>query len=151
MLGILKEEEIEKLLKEQYIGRLACHAHGVSYIVPINYVYNNGTVYAHSAPGQKIRMMKSNPQVCFQTDQIRDTFNWKSVVCWGKFEEINDNAEKQRALQGIIHRMMPLTNTPSAQPSHGTGKADTYDEDIIVFKIILHLKTGRFEVHDTVE
>lgn len=72
-------------------------------------------------------------------------------MCWGKFEEINDNAEKQRALQGIIHRMMPLTNTPSAQPSHGTGKADTYDEDIIVFKIILHLKTSRFEVHDTVE
>jgi len=148
MLGKLEEVEIENLLKEQYIGRLACHAHGISYIVPINYVYNSGTVYAHSAPGQKIRMMKSNPKVCFQTDQIRDTYNWRSVVCWGKFEEITDAGEKQRALQGIIHRMMPLTNIPSEQPSHGTGKTDAYDKEIIVFKIILHLKTGRFEIND---
>ena len=148
MLGKLEEEEVEKLLKEQYIGRLGCHAHGVSYIVPINYVYRNGTVYAHSASGQKIRMMRSNPQVCFQIDQIRDTFNWKSVVCWGKFEEITDTSEKQNVLQGIIHRMMPLTNTPSEQLSHGTGKTDAHDEEIIVFKIVLHLKTGRFEVND---
>ena len=59
MLGKLEEEEVEKLLKEQYIGRLGCHAHGVSYIVPINYVYRSGTVYAHSAPGQKIRLTRS--------------------------------------------------------------------------------------------
>jgi hypothetical protein len=72
-------------------------------------------------------------------------------VCWGKFEEITDAAEKQRVLQGIIHKMMPLTNTPSEQPSHGTGKTDVYDEGIIVFKIILHLKTGRFEVNDNSE
>jgi len=148
MLGKLEEREIEKLLNEQHIGRLGCHAHEVSYIVPINYVYAKGTVYAHSAPGQKIRMMRSNPQVCFQIDQILDTFNWKSVICWGKFQEITDVSEKQNVLQGIIHRMMPLTNMPSEQPSHGTGKTDAYDEEIIVFKIVLHLKTGRFEVND---
>ncbi|SDG43191.1 hypothetical protein SAMN05421827_106200 [Pedobacter terrae] len=148
MLGKLEEEDVEKLLKEQYIGRLGCHDEGMSYIVPINYVYNNDIVYAHSAPGKKIRMMRSNPKVCFQADQIRDTFNWKSVVCWGKFEEITDISEKQNVLQGIIHRMMPLTNTPSEQPSHGTGKTDAHDDEIIVFKIVLNLKTGRFEVND---
>ena len=53
MLGILKEEDIEKLLKEQYIGRLACHAHGISYIVPINYVYSSGMVTPILLQGKK--------------------------------------------------------------------------------------------------
>lgn len=148
MLGKLKEEEIENLLSAQYIGRLACYANEMSYIVPINYVYKNNTIYAHSAPGQKIEMMKINPQVCFEVDQIRDTFNWKSVICWGKFEEIVEDQERQNALQGIIHKMMPLNNTPSEQPAHGTGKKDVYDSEIIVFKILLDLKSGRFELNE---
>ena len=82
MLGELNELEIERLLEQQRIGRIGCHADGLTYIVPINYVYQDGCIYAHSGPGKKIEMLDKNPQVCFQVDDIQDLLNWKSVITW---------------------------------------------------------------------
>ena len=148
MLGKLTEQQIETLLKQQVTGRLACHADGVTYIVPVNYVYNGGHIYSHSAPGKKIEMLRKNPELCFEIDEIQDIFNWKSVIAWGRFEEIVDMDEKQQAMQGIIHRIMPLSNNPTNHPSHGitADASDIGDKfDLIVYKIALTKKTGRFE------
>lgn len=90
-------------------------------------------------------MMRGNPRVCFQVDHILDTYRWESVICQGSFEEVTDPSEKQQVIQGIIHKMMPLTNSPEQQPSHGTGKDGPYEDSIIVFKIVILERTGRFE------
>jgi nitroimidazol reductase NimA-like FMN-containing flavoprotein (pyridoxamine 5'-phosphate oxidase superfamily) len=148
MLGELNKEQIEELLKELPVGRIGCHADGITYIVPVNYVYDGINLYAHSAKGMKIDMMRKNPDVCFQTDAIDSLSNWKSVVAWGRFEEITDMLEKQLAMQKIIDKIMPLMNDETAQPSHGfTSEAsDVGDElELILYKIILNKKTGRFE------
>jgi nitroimidazol reductase NimA-like FMN-containing flavoprotein (pyridoxamine 5'-phosphate oxidase superfamily) len=148
MLGKLDEEQIEHLLKQQLIGRLACHADGITYIVPINYVYDGTNIYSHSAEGRKIDMMRKNPEVCFEVDEIQDVFKWKSAIIWGRFEEITDMDEKQQAMQRIIHRIMPLANHPTDHPSHGitTNESDIGTSvEIIVYKIVTADKTGRFE------
>jgi nitroimidazol reductase NimA-like FMN-containing flavoprotein (pyridoxamine 5'-phosphate oxidase superfamily) len=148
MLGELNKEQIEELLKELPVGRIGCHADGITYIVPVNYVYDGINLYAHSAKGMKIDMMRKNPDICFQTDAIDSLSNWKSVVAWGRFEEITDMLEKQLAMQKIIDKIMPLMNDETAQPSHGfTSEAsDVGDElELILYKIILNKKTGRFE------
>lgn len=148
MLGTLSEQQIEELLKRQLIGRLGCSANGITYIVPINYVYRDNTIFAHSAEGKKIDMMRKNPSVCFQVDNIQTVFKWQSVVAWGRFEEITDLDEKQQAMQGLIHRIMPLIDTPAGHPSHGiTAKESDIGTkiDLIVYKIVLSKITGRFE------
>jgi len=66
MLGALNEDQIETLLRELPVGRIGCHADGITYIVPVNYVYDGINVYAHSANGMKIDMMRKNPEVCFR-------------------------------------------------------------------------------------
>lgn len=53
MLGKLEQPEIEALLSRQVTGRLGCHAEGTTYVVPVNYVYKNGIIYAHSGPGKE--------------------------------------------------------------------------------------------------
>jgi nitroimidazol reductase NimA-like FMN-containing flavoprotein (pyridoxamine 5'-phosphate oxidase superfamily) len=58
MLGELSKEQIEKLLKELPVGRIGCHSDGITYIVPVNYVYDGTNLYAHSAKGMKIDMMR---------------------------------------------------------------------------------------------
>jgi uncharacterized protein len=63
------------LLKELPVGRIACHADGITYIVPVNYVYDGMNLYAHSAKGMKIDMMRKNPDVCFQADAITNLKN----------------------------------------------------------------------------
>ena len=148
MLGKLNEAQIENLLKQQVIGRLACHADGTTYIVPINYVYDGTYIYSHSAEGKKIDMMRKNPEVCFEVDEIEDVFKWKSAIVWGRFEELTDMDEKQQAMQGIIHRIMPLANNPTDHPSHGITANESdigTSVELIVYKIAVTKKSGRFE------
>lgn len=148
MLGELSESQIEDLLKQQVTGRIGCHADGITYVVPINYAYKDGYIYGHSAAGQKIDMLRKNPQVCFQVDEIENILQWKSVITWGVYQEITDREEMTKAMQEIIHHMMPLIENTDGSPSHGI----TDDEsdigtsiDLILYKICLNKKTGRFE------
>jgi len=144
MLGDLNKGEIISLLESQVIGRLGCHQDGETYIVPINYVYRNNAIYAHSGPGKKIDMLRADPRVCFQVDQIADIFKWKSVILWGTFKELQGE-ERQQAMQGIIYRIMPLTYRPSQETSHGIDAGA--HQNIIVYKINIKEGTGRFEEH----
>jgi len=148
MLGALNEDQIETLLRELPVGRIGCHADGITYVVPVNYVYDGISLYAHSAKGMKIDMMRKNPEVCFQADAITSLQNWESVICWGKFEEITDMLEREHAMQKIINRVMPLMQGENAQPSHGfTSDASEigFEVELILYKIMLSKKTGRFE------
>lgn len=145
MLGDLNKRQIIDLLERQVFGRLGCHANGETYVVPINYVYRNNAIYAHSANGKKIEMMRLSPKVCFQVDEIADTFRWQSAILWGDFSELK-GVERQQAMQGIIHRMMPLTDRPGEEPSHGI--APEAHQSIIVYKIELTAVSGKYESHD---
>jgi len=148
MLGELNTEQIEKLLQELPVGRIGCHVDGLTYIVPVNYVYDGINLYAHSAKGMKIDMMRKNPDVCFQADAITNLQNWASVICWGKFEEITDMLEREHAMQKIINKVMPLMQGANAQPSHGfiSDASEVGDVlELILYKIVLNKKTGRFE------
>ncbi|MGZ3873829.1 MAG: pyridoxamine 5'-phosphate oxidase family protein [Mucilaginibacter sp.] len=148
MPGELTTAQIENLLYRQVTGRIACVADGVPYIVPINYVYDGKEVISHSAPGKKIGMMRKNPAVCFQVDEITNIFNWQSVIAWGRFEEITDMSEREQAMQAITHRMMPLSVHPANHPSHGLAEKEEdigTKIDLIIYKIVLFKITGRFE------
>lgn len=149
MLGELNDVQIEGLLKDQLIGRIGCHSDGVTYVVPVNFLYDGPNIYAHSGNGMKIAMMRKNPDVCFEVDHIKSVINWQSVIVWGKFEEILDLDEKQETLQRLINRVVPFL-TDAGHPSHGitANESDIGDDiELVIYKIIVSKKTGRFEQH----
>jgi hypothetical protein len=151
MLGKLTKKEINELLSKQFIGRIGCQSDGTMYIIPINYKYSDNAIYAYSAVGKKIKTMRKNPKVCFQVDEIIDTFTWKSVLLWGEYEELTETQMRQQAIQRLVHWMMPLTNLPSQHPWHGiTEKEMDIDVSvpIIVYRIVIKKSIGRFEVHE---
>ena len=148
MLGELSETQIESLLKQQVTGRIACHAEGTTYIVPVNYVYDGTYIYGHSSIGKKIDMMRKNPEICFEVDDIKSVFRWQSVIAWGRFEEITDGNEIEQVMQRLIHRIMPLSDNPTDHPSHGIAESDSdigTNVELIVYRIKVSKKTGRFE------
>jgi nitroimidazol reductase NimA-like FMN-containing flavoprotein (pyridoxamine 5'-phosphate oxidase superfamily) len=149
MLGKLNNEQIEVLLNDLPIGRIGCHADGVTYVVPVNYVYDGDFIYAHSGEGLKINIMRKNPEVCFQLDKIENMFNWQSVICWGTFEELTGIQETQDAMMKLIAKVEPyLSKSDDAHPSHGiTDKASDieFEKELILYRIKLTKKTGRFE------
>jgi len=96
MLRELNDTQIEALLKDQLIGRIGCHSAGVTYIVPVNYVYDGANIFCHSAKGMKIDMMRENPEVCFEVDHIKDITNWESVIAWGNLKRSRRWAKKKK-------------------------------------------------------
>jgi nitroimidazol reductase NimA-like FMN-containing flavoprotein (pyridoxamine 5'-phosphate oxidase superfamily) len=147
MLGELNLTQVENVLNNETVGRIGCHADGITYVVPVTYAYDGQRIYAHSAEGMKIDMMRKNPEVCFEVDTMQDMANWQSVIAWGKFEEITGKNEKKQAMQKLIDRLMPLMTSETAQPSHGLHSQayDRANKQAVIYRIWLNKKTGRFE------
>lgn len=147
MIGQLDTNQIEHVLYSQVIGRLGCHTNGVTYIVPVTYAYDGSYIYAHSANGMKVEMMRKNPEVCFEVESVHDMSDWQSVITWGRYEEITDEAERKMAMQKLMDHLLPVLTNESVQPSHGfdSGMPDTANLQVILFRIKLNTKTGRFE------
>jgi len=147
MFGKLNNTEIDQLLHNQLVGRIGCHADGLTYVVPVSYVYDDGYVYIHTYDGMKMDMMRTNPRVCFQADNTKDLAYWQSVVCWGEFEELTEAEDKKNALQKLNGRKFPPLSSETMRitkewpfTTHGDNKSAG-----IFFRIRLTEKTGRFE------
>jgi nitroimidazol reductase NimA-like FMN-containing flavoprotein (pyridoxamine 5'-phosphate oxidase superfamily) len=149
MLGELDSDQIERILGGEVVGRIGCHDAGRPYVVPVTYVYDGVAVYGHSTEGQKLHMMRTNPFVCFEVEQINDLANWRSVIAWGVFEELAGQDE-QHALQLLIDRLTPLLPSATAHPGPDAHDAEGHAHETtgrtrVLYRITLSEKTGRFE------
>ena len=143
MLGTLDREQIDRVLHGSAVGRIGVHADGRTYVVPVSYVYDGDAVFCHSAEGLKIRMMRANPEVCFEVDQIDDLANWRSVIAWGHYEELS--ADLALAAVNLLRsRLGPLTNSETAGPA-GRAPEQEVDGIEVAYRIRLRERTGRFE------
>ncbi|HEV8218272.1 MAG TPA: pyridoxamine 5'-phosphate oxidase family protein [Gemmatimonadaceae bacterium] len=71
------------LLERHHVGRLAFAFHDRVDIEPISYRFNDGWVYARTSPGTKLTVVRHNPWVAFEVDEVESRFDWRSVVIHG--------------------------------------------------------------------
>lgn len=105
MIEELSEDEVEAFLRRQLIGRVGCHAEGQTYVVPVIYVWDQGYVYVQSIEGRKTRMMRANPEVCFEVDEYEEDGSWRSVIVDGVYEELEGSAA-EAALALLVQRFI---------------------------------------------
>ncbi len=150
MLGDLTRAQIEKVLFSEVIARLGCVDGDRAYVVPVTYAYDGRFVYGHSAEGEKIRLMRRNPSVCFEVERVEDLANWQSVIAWGSFEELHGETatEASRFLAARLHPFtgsrsapleVPLPQCAGPPPGRPSGRP------IVVYRLRLTEKTGRYE------
>jgi uncharacterized protein len=137
MISKLGEVESRGLLREKLTGRLGCSDKGNPYVVPVNYLFDGECVYVHSLPGRKINILRANPNVCLQVDEIEDSYNWRSVIAFGHYEEILDVDERERILANLFKRLPHLTPVESLS----TNSA----RQTIVFRLRITEITGMYE------
>ncbi len=143
MLGKLDQKQIDRVLSSGTVGRIGVNAEGRTYVVPTTYVFDGDSVYCHSAMGLKIRMMRASPEVCFQVDEIDDMASWRSVIAWGRYEELKGDLAIA-AMNLLVSRLSPLTASETAGPAgRAAGRAGNGEE--ISYRINLAERTGRFE------
>jgi nitroimidazol reductase NimA-like FMN-containing flavoprotein (pyridoxamine 5'-phosphate oxidase superfamily) len=147
MICNLPEDKIEALLKNGLIGRIGCHADGVTNVILVSYAYDGACIYVHSHEGMKMALMRKNPAVCFEVDDTTDTANWQSVIAWGRFEEVAGPEERNRALRILNDRVLPLQSSTTMHlgASWPFSAGELSEVDGLVFRIYLTKKTGRFE------
>jgi hypothetical protein len=111
--------EILSWLREVPVGRLAFANADEPYIVALNFgilATAPLTLVFHCATaGRKLDMMSRNPRVCFQADlpgELSDAgvtacrwgMAFRSVIAWGRLEEIEDEGEKKAALEALMNK-----------------------------------------------
>lgn len=148
MIGSLTEIQIDELLHREVVGRIGCYAHDIVYIVPISYTYDGKNIYAHTYEGLKMEIMRKNPNVCFEVDDLKIMGNWQSVIAWGKFEELDKKEERNSALKLLLNRPLPLVSsiTTHLGKNWPFSSDDLEAIDGIVFRIVLTERTGKFEI-----
>ena len=147
MLGELNQEQIDYVLRSQVIGRLGCYADGKVYIVPITYVYEAPYIYGHTKEGLKIKMMRENPQVCFEVDIIQNMANWQSVIVQGEYEELSGE-ESQQAIILLKNRVTPLLASESTMAAPGLDIHRSVSATrlvLVTYRIRINHKSGRYE------
>src|SRR5688572_6668000 len=91
--------ECREALERTHVGRLACALDNQPYILPMNYALDDVYLYLYgfTTVGQKIEWMRSNPLVCFEIDNVVSHNQWMSVIVFGKYEELPDTEELEKA------------------------------------------------------
>lgn len=121
-------EECYRALKRTNFGRLACAQGGQPYVVPIFFVYDGthmygSNIYCLSTIGLKIEWMRTNPLVCLEIDDVKNPFDWMSVVVLGHYQELLDTAEYEvarRHAYDLLLSKRALWWEPAAVPGvHG--------------------------------
>jgi uncharacterized protein len=148
MLGELTITQINQVLQSQVVGRIGCCVDGIPYIVPVTYAFDGKYIYIHSREGRKIKMMRNNPHVCFEIDEIENMANWRSVVVIGRYEELTKEQDQQKALKILQERVMPLLSSETV--SHPMDRSHPPQivekkKKAIFYRIKVAEKTGRFE------
>lgn len=114
---ITDKTEIEEIIKSIPICHVAVVDNGMPYVFPMNFGYENNTIYIHSAPtGRKIDVFKKNNAVSISMEKdsvlnIRHkevacsySMKFRSIIIFGKVEFIENFEEKIRALNLIMRQ-----------------------------------------------
>ncbi len=110
--------EMELLLERMPVGRLAVTTEEGPYIVAVNHLFFEGSIYFHSGlAGRKMEALRAESRVCFLVDEIGPQVLWekgcgigqvyKSVVCFGKAEFVDGQVEKRRILEKMVQKYVP--------------------------------------------
>jgi nitroimidazol reductase NimA-like FMN-containing flavoprotein (pyridoxamine 5'-phosphate oxidase superfamily) len=146
MLGELKEDEIQQVLKSNSIGRIGCTDGEHVYITPLNYRLEVNSVLCYSLEGLKIQMMRTHRSVCFEVDVIQNSNNWKCVIINGVFEEITDPQElnliRPHYTEYMLRKKVSLTAVPHAETELSKEKAHP---EQVFYRIRFQNISGRYE------
>lgn len=81
----LDRDEMEQILARNNVGRIAFSLHDRVDIEPINYVFDAGWIYGRTSHGAKLSTIAHHRWVAFEVDEVKDIFQWSSVVVKGAF------------------------------------------------------------------
>jgi hypothetical protein len=132
----LTTAEAQRLLASQHVGRLAFTQHDHVDIEPLNYVTDGEWIFGRTSKGAKLSTLLHHPWCAFETDEVRDLFDWSSVVVKGTFYLLDPeigSPDVYRRAEKMLGKLVPGTFSASDPAPHRD----------IVFGIFIRELSGR--------
>ncbi len=99
----MEKHEIEKLIKEQMLCRIAFKGDKYPYMAPFQYVFTNGALYFHFTNyGKKMKLLERDKRVCVEIERYRsDLSEYRFVVLRGTLKVVTDPQERAKVIKKI--------------------------------------------------
>ena len=127
----LSAERCAEILKTEKRGVLSVIGDGgYPYAVPMNFVYDNGNLYFHSAvTGHKLDAVKNDPKAsfCVMTGGELSGDGWsyfvESVIAFGRVTVVEDEAVRTEKLRRIGNKYFPDEQKTEEELAKNAGRA----------------------------
>jgi nitroimidazol reductase NimA-like FMN-containing flavoprotein (pyridoxamine 5'-phosphate oxidase superfamily) len=136
----LSEAEIIGILEQQRIVRIAFRGEDGPYVVPLGYIWHEGTICCVTGEGRKTQLARQDCRVSFQVDTSAETgtYNWKSVSGQGEAEVLEEQTELARIFPLLMARFSAMPEWARAEFA-----ARPKTQQYVVLKITPLRMTGR--------
>jgi len=140
----MKKEEIEAIIQQARVCRLAMLDGDTPYIVPLCFGYRDGVLYFHGPlKSRKYDLLRKHSKVCFEFDILAEAISalgpcdwdmrYRSVIGFGEALMIEGLDEKWQALEIIAAQYAKEPTSLSANKVRATA----------VFKVVVDSISGK--------
>ena len=136
----MNEEEIDQLISEQFLCRIAFKG-DYPYVAPFQYIVHNKTLYFHFTDyGKKISFFKQETPVCVEIEHYTPNLSeYQFVVLTGKLVLVEDSEERKLAIEKMAQEGKSRLSA-NFLIAHGFSKgsdwnAFTAEKPILILKL----------------
>lgn len=143
-VDLIPRAQMNEILERNFLGHLGCAHKDEVYVVPITYAFESPFLYGYSWGGKKVELMRKNPHVCLEVDEVIGVFNWKSVIVTGLYEELKGEAA-DRGMRLLARKLAEVEQADSEGLSDLVTDFASLLKEAIIYRIRIKEVTGRSE------
>ena len=135
----MRASEAREVLEQLNYAHLAVAKDNIPYVVPVHYAFDGEDLFIYTTEGKKAEIIRINPEICLQAEEVVDNENWRSVMVSGTAKQITDEEGRQKAVDLILKINPRLTPAISIR-----WMDDWVRENIeVIYRITPRSVTGR--------
>lgn len=139
----MNETEINSLLSQQFLCRIAFCNKNKPYIAVFQYALIDEKMYFHFTNyGRKIKFLKEQPIVCVEIEKISpDLSEYNFVSITGHLNIVTNSAERKKAIEKIVETAKNRGLSEEFMATHGFPKKGNWDnllagEQLVIVKLV---------------
>jgi uncharacterized protein len=144
----MQDHEIEELINEQFLCRVAFKGTAYPYIAPFQYAVVNGTIYLHFTEyGKKMNFLEQGTPVAVEIERYTSNLSeYAFVVLTGKLKLVKTPDERKAAVQKMAE-VGKRRLSPNFLVAHGFSKGSKWlsfseNQEILMIKLEVTEKMG---------
>jgi len=139
----MAKDEIDTLVREQILCRLAFGGKTAPYIAPFQYVFIGGHLYFHfTSYGRKMGLLEEAQPVCVEIEKYKQDFSeYSFIVIVGKLKIVTDQHERAKALAKMVETAKAKLLSSDFLQAHGLPKEASWsalseDKPLVILKLV---------------